>query len=172
MALSNATKIITKTTHESIGIPTKEANGEGIKATKFVVNLLKDQQFPENEELTKEINQIKSEVKCLVDAVYHLGEGDLAIGTVKAFDQGVIDVPFAPSRYNKGDILPARDNDGKIRILEFGNLGLSEEIKDFHRNKIKERADFEGREVSFQLTVDDIYAVSQGSLVGRPQRKE
>ena len=102
----------------------------------------------------------------------HLGNNDLAVGTVKAFEQGVIDVPFAPSRYNKGDILPARDNEGRIRILEFGNLGLSEEIKNFHRKKIKERADYEGREVSFQLTVDDIYAVSQGSLVGRPQRKE
>lgn len=171
-ALSGATKIITKTTHESIGIPTKEANGEGIKATKFVVNLLKDQKFPESKELTTEINQIKREVKCLMDAVMHLGNNDLAVGTVKAFEQGVIDVPFAPSRYNKGDILPARDNEGRIRILEFGNLGLSEEIKDFHRKKIKERADYEGREVSFQLTVDDIYAVSQGSLVGRPQRKE
>lgn len=170
-ALSKATKVITKTSHESIGIPTKEANGEGLKATKFVINLLKDQQIPENEQLFFEVDQIKKEVKCLMDAVFHLGNNDLAVGTVKAFEQGVIDVPFAPSRFNKGDILPARDNDGMIRILEFGNLGFNDEIKQFHRKKIKERADYEGREVSFQLTVDDIYAVSQGSLVGRPQRK-
>ncbi|MGI6781656.1 MAG: methylaspartate mutase subunit E [Acholeplasmataceae bacterium] len=170
-SLSKATKMITKTSHESIGIPTKEANGEGLKTSKFIVNLLKDQNIAENDELDLEVAQIKKEVKSLMDAVLYLGDNDLAIGTVKAFEQGVIDVPFAPSKFNKGDILPARDNDGKIRILEFGNLGLTEEIKDFHRKKIKERADYEGREVSFQLTVDDIYAVSQGSLVGRPQRK-
>ena len=171
-ALSKATKMITKSPHESIGIPTMEANGEGIKASKYIVNLLKDQQFPESEALLSEIAQIKKEVKSLLDAVFKLGNGDLAIGTVKAFEQGVIDVPFAPSKFNRGAILPARDNEGYIRILEFGNLGFSEDIKKFHRDKIRKRAEFENREVSFQLTVDDVYAVSQGVLVGRPQRKE
>ena len=33
--------------------------------------------------------------------------------------------------------------------------------------KLEERAKFENREVSFQMTVDDIYAVSNGVLVGR-----
>lgn len=171
-ALSHATKMITKSPHESIGVPTKEANGEGLKASKYVVTLINGQEIGDSETLKFETDQIKKEVNSLIEAVLSLGNNDLAIGTVKAFEQGVIDVPFAPSRFNKGDILPARDNDGFIRILEFGNLGFSDEIKQFHRQKIKERALFEGREVSFQLTVDDVYAVSQGTLVGRPQRKE
>nr|HPN60615.1 hypothetical protein [Bacilli bacterium] len=40
----------------------------------------------------------------------------------------------------------------------------------FHRKKIEERAKYEGRLVSFQMTVDDIYAVSEGELIGRPKR--
>ena len=167
-ALSGATKMITKTPHESVGIPTKEANGIGIKASKMVTKLLQDQRFPECEKLTAEINQIKKEVNCLMDCILKIGDGDLAVGTVKAFEQGLIDVPFAPSKFNAGLILPARDNDGCIRILEFGKLGFSEEIKEFHRNKISERAATEGRKVSFQLTIDDIYAVSTGHLIGRP----
>lgn len=167
-ALSGATKMITKTPHESIGIPTKEANGTGIKASKIVTKLLEDQKFPECEVLTREMNQIKKEVDCLMSEVLKLGNGDLAVGTVKAFEQGVIDVPFAPSRYNAGKILPARDKEGYIRILEFGNVGFSEDIKEFHRQKITERAASEGRPVSFQLCVDDIYAVSTGHLVGSP----
>lgn len=167
-ALSGATKMITKTPHESVGIPTKEANGIGIKASKMVTKLLQDQKFPECEKLTAEINQIKKEVNCLMDCILKIGDGDLAVGTVKAFEQGLIDVPFAPSKFNAGLILPARDNDGCIRILEFGKLGFSEEIKEFHRNKISERAATEGRKVSFQLTIDDIYAVSTGHLIGRP----
>mgnify|MGYP002681939722 FL=1 len=63
-------------------------------------------------------------------------------------------------------MLPARDNLGCIRILEFGNLGFSEEIKEFHRKKIQERAKYEGREVSFQMTIDDVCAVSAGELIG------
>jgi methylaspartate mutase epsilon subunit len=72
--------------------------------------------------------------------------------------------------YNAGKVLPARDNDGCIRILEFGNIGFSEEIKDFHKKKISERAKLENREVSFQLTVDDVYAVSNGKLIGKPNK--
>ncbi len=167
-ALSGATKMITKTPHESVGIPTKEANAQGIKASKLVTRLLCDQKYPDCKELKEEIDQIKKEVNCLMDAVMKVGEGDLAVGTVKAFEQGLIDIPFAPSKYNAGLILPVRDNDGHIRIFEFGNLALSDEIKEFHRKKIKERAKAENREASFQFTIDDIYAVSLGHIVGRP----
>lgn len=167
-ALSGATKMITKTPHESVGIPTKEANGIGIKASKMVTKLLQDQKFPDCEELRNEMMQIRKEVDCLMECVLKIGDGDLAVGTVKAFEQGLIDVPFAPSKFNAGLILPARDNDGCIRILEFGKLGFTEEIKEFHRKKISERAQTEGRKVSFQLTIDDIYAVSMGHLIGRP----
>ena len=167
-ALAGATKMITKTPHESVGIPTKEANATGIKASKIVTKLLQDQKFPESEVLTREMNQIKKEVDCLMEAILKVGEGDLAVGVVKAFELGLIDVPFAPSKFNAGLILPARDNDGFIRILEFGKLGFTDEIKEFHRQKIAERAASEGRPVSFQLTVDDIYAVSTGHLIGRP----
>jgi methylaspartate mutase epsilon subunit len=169
-ALSKATKMITKTSHESIGIPTKEANGLGIKTSKFVVTLLQDQAFPDCEKLTVEMAQIEKEVNCLMDCILTVGEGDLAQGIVKAFAQGLIDVPFAPSRFNAGKILPARDNEGCIRILEFGNLGFTEDIKAFHKDKIAERADFEHRPVSFQLTIDDIYAVSNDHLIGRPNQ--
>ncbi|HNZ50778.1 MAG TPA: methylaspartate mutase subunit E [Bacilli bacterium] len=169
-ALSKATKMITKTPLESVGIPTKEANAQGIKASKLVVSLLKDQSFGELSQLKDEEEQIKKEVDSLLAYVFRLGEGDLAIGTVKAFELGIIDIPFAPSRFNAGKILPARDNEGIIRILDFGNLGFTDEIKDFHRKKIEERAKYEGRLVSFQMTVDDIYAVSEGELIGRPKR--
>ena len=171
-ALSGATKMITKSPHDSIGVPTKEANGQGIKASKIVTRLLSDQKFPECQVLTDEMNQIKKEVNCLMDAVLKVGDGDIAQGVVKAFELGMIDVPFAPSKFNAGLILPARDDSGCIRILEFGNLAFSEEIKQFHRQKIAERAAFEGREVSFQFTVDDVYAVSMGHLVGHPTYKD
>lgn len=169
-ALSKATKLITKSPHESVGIPTMEANGLGVKASKFIVNMLKDQTISESDDLRMEIDQIKREVNCLIETVLKVGEGDLAVGTVRAFEQGLMDIPFAPSKYNAGKVFPARDNEGRIRILDFGNLAMSEEIKEFHYKKIKQRADSEEREISFQLTVDDIYSVSKGKLIGRPLR--
>lgn len=168
-ALAGATKVIVKTTHEAIGIPTKEANAAGIKATKQTLNLLKGQRLSMSKELADEISLIKAETKCIMDKVFELGNGDLAKGTVKAFETGVIDIPFAPSKYNAGKMLPARDNNGAIRFLEFGNLPFTEDIKEFHRKLLKERAIYEGRDVSFQMVVDDIFAVGKGVLIGRPE---
>ncbi|NLD16283.1 MAG: methylaspartate mutase subunit E [Tissierellia bacterium] len=167
-ALSGATKVIVKTPHEAIGIPTKEANAAGIKATKMVLNLLEGQRYADSQALRDEINIIKAEVKCMLDETLRLGNGDWAVGTVKAFETGVIDIPFGPSDYNAGKMLPARDNEGFIRYLEVGNIPLSKELLDFNKGKFQERAKFEDRDVSFQMVVDDIFAVSRGKLVGRP----
>lgn len=167
--LAGATKMITKTPYESIGVPTKEINQIGIKNSKMVVSLLKDQRFPPSDKLHEEEEQIRKEVHCLLDKVYEVGNGDLAVGAVKAFELGIIDVPFAPSKQTMNLILPARDNEGCVRILDFGNLGFTDEIKAFHLKKLEERAKAEGRAITFQMTVDDIYAVSNGELIGRPK---
>ena len=66
--------------------------------------------------------------------------------------------------------MPARDNQGAVRLLDTGSLPFTEEIKAYHRDKIKERARFEGREVSFQMAIDDVYAISRSRLVGRPNK--
>ena len=105
-----------------------------------------------------------------MDTVFKLGNGDLAVGTIKAFEAGVLDVPFAPSRYNKGLVMPARDFEGCVRYLDFGNVPFSKEVKDINREKLEKRGKDEGREPSFQMTVDDIFAVGLGKLIGRPQK--
>jgi methylaspartate mutase epsilon subunit len=167
-ALAKATKVIVKTPHEAVGIPTMEANAAGLRCTKQVVNMLSDQNFQNNElELEKEI--IRQETRCIVDKCFELGEGDIAIGVCRGVEAGVLDVPFAPCRANAGLMLPARDNNGAIRILNMGNLPFGQDLKDFHRAKIEERAKAEKREVSFQMVIDDVYAIGKGRLVGRPR---
>ncbi len=170
-ALSKATKVIVKTPHEALGIPTKEANAEGLRATRQVIDMLKDQRMISNKELEKEKEIIKRETRQILSKVYELGEGDWAKGAVRAFAAGVLDVPFAPSQYNAGKILPARDNSGAVRFLNFGSIPFDDEIKEFHRRKLAERAKAENREVSFQMVIDDIYAIGQGMLVGRMDSK-
>ncbi|MDO5717370.1 MAG: methylaspartate mutase subunit E [Tissierellia bacterium] len=166
-ALAGATKVIVKTPHEAFGIPTKEANANGIKTTKMVLNLLAEQTMLPSEALRNEMEVIKAETKCIMDKVFELGGGDLVVGVIKGFEAGVLDIPFAPSKYNAGKMMPARDNDGNIRYLMAGNLPFTKEIKDFNRQKLEERAKFENRKVDFQMTVDDVFAVGKGRLVGR-----
>ena len=168
-ALGKATKVIVKTTHEALGIPTKEANAQGIRATKQVLRMLQDQVYPENPVLAQEREIIMQETRLILDRTLELGDGDWALGAVRAFAAGVIDVPFAPSSFNAGRTMPARDNEGAVRFLSWGNLPFNKEIQDFHRAKLEERGKAENRTPSFQMVIDDIYAIGQGRLIGRPR---
>ncbi len=167
-ALSKATKVIVKTPHEAVGIPTMEANAEGLRCTKQVVNMMADQVF-QAATLEEEKEIIRQETRCIVDKCFELGNGDIAVGICRGVQAGVLDVPFAPCRANAGLMLPCRDNDGAVRILSMGNLPFSQDLKDFHAAKIEERAKAEGRKASFQMVVDDVYAIGKGRLVGRPK---
>ena len=166
--LAKATKVIVKTPHEAVGIPTMEANAAGLRCTKPVVNMLADQDF-RGDAITAEEEIIAEETRAIVDKCFELGMGDIAVGVCRGVESGALDVPFAPCRANAGLMLPARDNNGAVRILNFGNLPFSKELKDFHTAKIEERAKAENRKASFQMVIDDVYAIGKGRLVGRPR---
>ena len=166
--LAKATKVIVKTPHEAVGIPTMEANAEGLRCTKQVVNMMYEQVLS-SDKVEEEKEIIRQETRCIVDKCFELGNGDIAVGVCRAVEAGVLDVPFAPCRYNAGLMLPCRDNDGAIRILNMGNLPFTKELRDFHAEKIAKRAEFENRKPSFQMVIDDVYSIGKGRLVGRPR---
>lgn len=168
-ALSKVTKVIVKTPHEAMGVPTRQANAQGLLCTKQMINMLHDQTL-NTFSLKDEKVIIASETRSVLARVLELGDGDIAKGAIRAFESGVLDIPFAPSRYNAGKLLPARDNDGAIRVFHPGNIPFTAELREFHDQKIKERAAYEGRKPSFQMVTDDVYAISKGKLVGRPKK--
>ncbi|MGM0438129.1 MAG: methylaspartate mutase subunit E [Bacillota bacterium] len=165
-SLANATKVVVKTPQEGLKSPDKDSNVAGLINSKQVINMLTDQNFDKSAEYDLEKEMIKKEVREIIDKVFELGEGDLARGTVKAFETGVLDIPFSPSKYNSGKMLPARDINGAVRYLNFGKLPFSQEIKQFHRGKIDERAVKEQKDAGFQMAIDDIYAIGKGLLKG------
>jgi methylaspartate mutase epsilon subunit len=87
----------------------------GLRCTKQIIAMLGDQRVDTNS-LHRWKVIIAAETRCI------LGGGDIAKGAVQAFQAGVLDVPFAPSRFNAGKVLPARDNDGAIRFFGAGAL--------------------------------------------------
>lgn len=167
-AMAKATKVIVKSPHEAVGIPTMEANAQGLRTTKQVVNMLADQSF-RDDRLEQEKEIIRQETRCIVDKCFQLGSGDIAVGVCRGVESGALDVPFAPCRANAGLMLPCRDNEGAVRILSMGNLPFDAELKRFHEEKIQERAKAEKREASFQMVIDDVYAIGKGRMVGRPR---
>ena len=169
-SFSGATKVIVKTPHEASGIPTKEANLQGLKATRQMIQMTHDQNIFNITELVAEKEIITKEVNAIMSAVFSAGEGDIARGAIKAFQAGIIDVPFAPAACNYGKMLTVRDNSGAVRIFERGNTPLPDDVLAFHKEKINERAVVEERDPCFQMVIDDIYAISKGRLVGRPNK--
>ncbi len=167
-ALSEVTKVIVKTPHEAMGVPTMEANAMGLRTTKQVVKMLQDQTMLDAYMVREESEIIETEVEAIINAVFEIGGNDLALGAIRAFEAGIIDIPFAPSKFNAGLVLPARDDKGAVRFLSTGNLPFDNDIKNFHADKMAHRARVENREVSFNMVIDDVYAIGNGRLVGRP----
>lgn len=177
--LARATKVIVKSPHEAMGIPTKEANAQGLRTTRQVSNMLADQSALDSAAIDREVALILRESRALLEGAFGLAErqGAAAAGSsrdpeeaaVRAFEAGLLDVPFAPSSQNKGKILPMRDDEGFIRIFKAGSLPLPDDILAFHKERLDARSAAEGRPVSLQMVTDDIYAISKGRLVGRPR---
>jgi len=168
-AMSKATKVIVKTPHEASGIPTMEANLQGLRCTRQMVNMLQDQTCVPLDAVQLEKEIIKTEVRTVLAKVFELGDGDIAVGTIRAFEAGVLDIPFAPSIHNAGKLMPVRDANGAVRILDKAKVPMTAEVFNHHKDLINRRGKSEGREPSYQMLIDDIYAVGKGCLVGRPR---
>lgn len=160
-ALAGATQVITKTTHESVGIPTMEANAEGVRATKMAIRMVRERKMPLDSEMKEEMEIIRMEACSILDKTLELGDGDVAIGAVRGFEAGIIDVPWAPNRHVKGEVIPVRDAQGAIRYLEYGDLPFNREIKKYHEDKLRQREKRENRKLDYETAVFDITEISR-----------
>ena len=166
-AIAQPDKVITKSPQEFQGVPTKEANAAGIRTTRQIIDMTIEQGI-DIDGIDEEQALIGRETRCLLNTVEKHGDGDVARGTIRAFESGALDVPFAPSDSANGDVLPARDDDGRVRIFEWADLEMDDEIKEIHAARLSRRAETEGREQSFRMVADDVDAISDGKLIGRP----
>ncbi len=70
-----ATRIETKTVDEGSGVPAKESQAMSLRATKEMLYLLRNQKFPENDDLSAEYQVIDREARAIVDKALELGDG-------------------------------------------------------------------------------------------------
>jgi len=160
-ALGGAVSVTTKSTHEAIGVPTKEANAEGLRITKMAIHLAWGLRLAGLPAVAAEREWIAREARAIVDRTLELGDGDVARGVVRAFEAGVLDVPWSPNREVASRVLPARDADGAIRMLAFGNLPLPAEVKEFHAERLRLRAERDGVPCDHSLAIRDVYQIGE-----------
>ena len=160
-AISGAASVTTKSTHEAFGIPTAQANAEGLRMTRMAIYLARHIRLDGLPEYEKEKALIEREVRAIIDKVLEMGDGDAAIGTVRAFEAGVMDIPWSPNRHCKSRVLPARDVDGYLRILDPGLMPFPSEIMAVHEEGLRRRAEREKVAFGPDLAVQSVYEISE-----------
>jgi len=167
-AVGEAEGVVSRTVDEAAGIPTANAHAITYESTNWICSVIRPQQIQLDEESIRvEEKLIEQETHGIMNAIANLGDGDVATGFVKAVEMGVVDSPLSPNIHSKGLVLGVRDAKGASRYLDFGNLPFDESIKRFHREKIRERSRTEGREMDYKVSIEDFWAISNGSLIGK-----
>ncbi|MEL6538760.1 MAG: hypothetical protein AAFQ98_25295, partial [Bacteroidota bacterium] len=109
-ALAGATKIMTKTPVESIKIPSVEENIRGVKVTHNAWKSVETANVNPTV-LEAELSLLREEVTAIMDAIEELGKGEYSRGIMLAFQYGILDIPFCPNIYAKGEVLTFRGID-------------------------------------------------------------
>ncbi len=160
-AIGGAVSVTTKSVHEAFGIPTPEANCEGLRMTRMAIYMARKIRLAGHPEYERECDLIRREVRPIVDRVLELGEGDAAIGTVRALEAGVLDIPWSPNRFVRSRVMPARDVDGCLRILDPGAMPFPKDVLAFHEERLRKRAERERVSFGRELAVSSVYELSE-----------
>lgn len=169
-AIGGATSVTTKTTHEAHGIPTPERNAEGLRMTRMAIYLARGIRLDGLPAYEREKALIAREVHAILDKVLEMGDGDAALGTVRAFEAGVMDVPWSPNRHVKSRVMPARDAEGFLRIFNPGALPLPRDVMEIHRAALRARAAREGVPCDRELAIRSVYEISEPLATLMPDR--
>jgi len=166
-ALGGAVSVTTKSVAEAVGLPSPEENAEGLRATRMGIYLARGVSLRELPEYRRERAILETEVRAIVDKVLEAGDGDAAVGAVRALQAGLLDVPWSPNRECRSALMPARDADGYLRLADTGALPLPPEIRRYHRECLERAARERGQPYGPDLAIDSVYELTEdlGKLV-------
>jgi len=168
-ALSKSNAVDLRSIDEGAGVPTRETHTMSYRAAKWIFDVVREQKIEfDVKESALEEKVTETEVRAILERVLDLGDGDIVDGTIRAVESGVLDSPWSPNVTIKDNVLGVRDAKGACRYLEFGNLPIPEDIKEFHREKVAEREKLEGKKADYHTAVRDLWSLSKGKIVGLP----
>jgi methylaspartate mutase epsilon subunit len=133
--LGGATKLITKTYQEALGLPDTQANVDGLRLARVADSLLLDFVGVDEDQVTEELEWICEEVAEIIEPV--LSSPDPYASIVDAFATGTLDIPFSASRHARSAVIPGRDRDGAIRYVSPGGLPLSKRSVRRHARQVE-----------------------------------
>ena len=142
-AIARPARVLTKTSVEAFRIPSLADNVNSLIITHRALHDAAHIQVDEMA-VQSEMKIIRKEVLAIIDAVIGLEGGDTSRGIVEAFQRGIIDIPFAPSVHNRGEVMCVRAANKAVRFLSVGSLPFDKQTKQFHAELLAERCRLEG----------------------------
>ena len=153
---------ILKCQDEAFATPTKEGMRNAVRLARQMDTLIGGQTLPtDSQEYRDEAYMLELEARTLLDKCIEAGNGDLAVGMCKAASYGWIGTMITPWAANKAECLLVRDMSKAVRYLDVGNYPFPDEVIEYHRDKLKSRAEAEGRPVDFSMVVSDLQFASR-----------
>jgi methylaspartate mutase epsilon subunit len=164
-AMAQAEGVYLRTIDEAAGIPTKEAHAVSYRSAKWIFDVVREQKltFP-LQEVIEEERIAEIEVRALIEKVLEVGNGDVVVGLQRSFDLAYMDTPLSSNIHVKGKALGVRDLRGACRYLDFGDLPLPEEAREYNRKLIAERERVQGKKLDYHTLVDEFRSFSKGHL--------
>ncbi|MDR3209872.1 MAG: methylaspartate mutase subunit S, partial [Oscillospiraceae bacterium] len=159
-----------KTVDEAIGVPSVESHMQTYRSANWIFNVVRQQGLLfDNAQVAQEQRICELAVSAIIDKTLDMGDGDLAVGVVKALEAGVLDSPFSINIHVRDLCMGARDLQGACRYIEFGNLPIPDEVKKYNNEKIGEREKAEGRKLGYKTSLADFWTLSRGVIIDPPE---
>jgi len=152
--LISADKVVVKTVDEALGVPRAEINAEAVDVVKYVLRTLGCADAVTSPLVDREAALIESEVMSILSAIFEMPGNVFWESVFRAFRQGYLDVPFSPHADNANRLISIRDANGSIRVLDRGNVPLSDQDAQRERQLLGSRAT--GSEKTYRQLLADI----------------
>jgi methylaspartate mutase epsilon subunit len=166
-AMTDLAACSVKTIDEALGVPSIESHMQTYASANWIFNVVRQQKFvADTPAINQEMRVTELAVSAILDKVIEMGDGDIAVGSVKAIEAGVLDSPFSINIYPKDLCMGARDLEGACRYIDYGNLPIPEEVRKYNDEKIKEREKFEGTKLNFKASMADFWCLAGGHAIG------
>ena len=162
-----------KTVDEASGVPGIESHMQTYRAAGWIFNVVRQQKIRlESEEIRQEQRMCELAVSAIVDKVIEMGDGDVVAGIERSIDAGVLDSPFCLNVNAKDQVLGVKDLQGAARYLDYGNLPIPKEVREYNDEKIRERELAQGRKLGYKTMLGDFWAFSKGAMIGAAGEEE
>jgi methylaspartate mutase epsilon subunit len=159
-ALAGVDCMIVKSLDEAFAIPRTEGNLGAMKIVKQILDVVGRQRLGDSEEVITEQEMLAKEVRAGLDKTLELGDGNIALGMIKAVEMGILDGVFSPWMGCHNKVLTVRDHEGALRYFDSGNLPLPPEVREYNRDRVAMRESELGRKVDMETVIADISFLS------------